>query len=95
MPAKVKLSKVIKSCPLHGGTPTDQFNTVVEENQRKNFGVELVKETIADLKDDDILWGYDADRILTITILANVPAADKVKAQQALNKRFGINKVKV
>lgn len=90
------ISKVVNACPHHGGTPVSHFNTVVEENTRKNFAFAEIQKLKPDATPDNYNWSFDEQRKLKVGIL-NLPirAAEKAQLKANCNARFGAGKVEV
>jgi hypothetical protein len=101
------VSRVNKKCAAHASTPDIEthFNTVMEENSRKNKHIGLIVDNFSTLttlapngskilKDNVVNWSYDANRVLQITI-TGLTTNQKNTLQTLSNTLLGSGKVVV
>lgn len=102
---------IVKDCPDHAGlgNPANFYNTILNENQRKNGTQKEILENFIQLRDEDgdgnftfkkgieisYFWtGTDNDRVLHLTVTGfNLTPPQKATVQGILDSRFGVGKV--
>lgn len=102
---------IVKDCPEHAGlvTPVNFFNTILDENQRKNIIRKEILENFSVLSQvssegelefkngislNYYFTGVDDSRVLHISIIGyNLTTQQKTTIQNIANSRFGIGKV--
>jgi hypothetical protein len=88
------LGKIVKLCGDHAGAIGDVFSVVAEENRRKNGTFAELEKSVKDMKVENYLWYFDAQRILHVEVMDLSPVlGDKESAQAACDARFGDGKV--
>ena len=73
-------------------SPEEQFETIKEENQRKNKAISDIHREHPEIKPEEIKFSYDKDRKLH---LDNIPSDKKVKLNKDLKEKYGESKVEV
>lgn len=104
-------SNVVKKCTFHSSLSnnTTFFNTLLEENPRKNIAYQHILDngptTLYDIVNGNrqikpgvsinFTWsGTAPNRVLTLTLVgATLTTAQKNTVQTALNNKFGIGKI--
>jgi len=90
-------SKVIKKCSAHSHlSDPELWARLMDENPRKNRGLQAVLDNIPGMEIDDIGWAYDENRVLVINLpegKCTVPQVNALTGQVA--KTFGVGKVRV
>jgi hypothetical protein len=82
-----------KQCARHSGMwLAAHFNTLTDENPRKNKIIDAILAQLPSLVLDDITWAYDAGNVLNISS-PKFTAAQKVTLQTLANTKFGAGKV--
>jgi hypothetical protein len=93
---KHDMSKANRRCAAHASHEDIKvhFDTITEENRRKNIAFEEVKKIIPALTPEFYQWEFDQNRILKI-VLNGPTNSEKVAVIDALNTRFGSGKTRV
>jgi hypothetical protein len=79
----ISLSSVVQKCAFHAGTSTQQvhYTVVMEEQVRKNDFIQTLVDEIAALNSpDELVWVFDGQRKLVITLPTHLSQADKTTA---------------
>ena len=101
-PRTIFYARTVESCPAHTVPGEAQWDTVRNENGRKNTVLAIVEGLIDKAtREDATTWSFSSDRIagtdervLDLTIAnVNVPQLDGV--QSAADVQFGVNAVRV
>jgi len=91
-------SKLINRCPVHALSPTDEgcYDTVLEENQRKNKTFGIAEAVVPGLQPENYHWVFDAGRKLEVDFVdVSLDLAQKNQIAQECDTEFGPGKVKV
>lgn len=97
-PRKHTFSKLINRCSVHALSPTDKdcYDTVLEENQRKNKAFGIAEAIIPGLQSGNYHWAFDAGRNLEVDFIdVSLNIAQKNQITQECDTEFGSGKVKV
>ena len=72
------------------------YDTVTEENRRKNLTFGIASTTNKDITSDEFTWSFDKDLNLVVSFgKAPVSDLDKLAIQAACDVQFGAGKVVV
>lgn len=69
------------------------YEEVVSENRRKNVTQGIAQAIDVNLTAGIYQWAFDANRVLEVSFLVNVPSAVKEQIQAACDLQFGPAKV--
>jgi len=63
-------TQVVKACAHHplGTTVKENYDKVLDENQRKNFSIKELVDQVPELKSEDIKFSFDDDRTLVLKL---------------------------
>jgi len=93
-----RFKKLVNRCAVHALSPTNEscFDTVLEENQRKNKAFGIAGDVISGLQPENYHWVFDAGRKLKVDFVGvSLGIAQKNKITQQCNTEFGPGKVEV
>ena len=87
----------VKDDPAHAAlTGLEAYNTVRDENRRKNITFKIALGIEAALKTLNYTWLFDANRVLEVQFVdINIPPPIKTFIQDACDLQFGPNKVRI
>lgn len=92
------LSRVVKQCANHQGTPAQVFSAVVDENPRKNSVLARAQVALPSQFDaaGNFLgtWSYDAARVLRI-VTVGLTGNQKRDMQTWCDQNIGVGKVEI
>ena len=92
---KHDVATVVKRCQAHVSHNDQQvFDTVVDENKRKNIAFDEVKKVIPTLTPEFFTYEFDETRALKI-ILNGPSPSEKAQIHAALNSKLGVGKTEV
>lgn len=88
--------RTVTRCAAHQlATGSALFDTVLDENRRKNYVFAEILRVKSDAAPEGYVWSYDAARVLKVSLGTIVTTAQKTQLQTACNTRFGAGKVQV
>jgi hypothetical protein len=87
---------VINTGPEHAAlVGSTLYDEVVSENRRKNLTQGIAEAIDVNLTREVHQWAFDANRVLEISFLINVPPPVKQQIQDACDLQFGPGKVRI
>ncbi len=100
-PRTVLYARTLVSCPAHTTPGEAQWDTVKNENARKNGALAIVEGLLGKgTRDDRTTWAFSDDRIsgtdervLELTVAVNKPDRDSVQA--SADVQFGVAAIRV
>lgn len=92
--------RILETCPAHISlSGVELYDTMVDENARKNITFNIVSVARVDLNPDVMIFSYTGtgkDRVLQASFPSdNLSTAEKATLQAAANVQFGPGKVVV
>jgi Ran GTPase-activating protein (RanGAP) involved in mRNA processing and transport len=101
------VSRVISKCKEHTDTKDIEthYDTVKEENVRKNVHLGVIADNFPELtdtdekgnkklKEDAVSWSFDKNRVLQVTV-SGMSASEKETLKTLTDAKLGIGKVKL
>lgn len=88
-------SRSISACQAHAALRghANHWDTVLEENRRKNLTWGAAREAVPGLSPDDMTWTFDANRVLTVNFGARLTNNQKAALRARRSAEVGAGKV--